>query len=140
MFDAAIAQAITELRPHLQWRQSRAYSDALLGPGFMDNYGWCEIIGPNGFFPGDDFLLGLLNLGPNTYYRDHAHPAPELYVPLTSGAEWRKGGGPLTPKAAGTAIWHSPQVIHATSTTSAPLLALWCWTRDTATPARLVQA
>ena len=138
LFDAAISQAIADLRPYLQWRQSKAYNDALLGTGFIENYGWCEVIGPNGLFQGNDFLLGLLMLGPNTHYRDHFHPAPELYWPLTSNTEWRKGDEKLTPKAAGTVIWHQPNVIHATKTGAAPLLTIWSWTRDTATPARLV--
>jgi hypothetical protein len=138
LFDASISQAIAELRPYLQWRQSKAYNDALLGTGFIQNYGWCEVIGPNGFFRGDDFLLGLLMLGPNTHYRDHFHPAPELYWPLTSDAEWLKGDEQLTPKAAGTVIWHRPNVIHATRTRARPLLTIWSWTRDTGTPARLI--
>ena len=137
-FDAPIERAISVLRPHLQWLQSKAYNDALLGTGFIENYGWCEIIGPRGFFPGDDFLLGLLMLGPNQHYRDHFHPAPELYWPLTSETEWRKGEESLTPKPCGSVIWHRPNVIHATRTGAAPLLTFWSWTRDTATPARLV--
>ncbi len=137
-FDAALARSIADLRPHFQWRQSKAYSDAVLGTGFIENYGWCEIIGPNGFFSGDDFLLGLLMLGPHQHYRDHFHPAPELYWPLTSETEWRMGDEPLAPKAAGTVIWHRPNVVHATRTRGAPLLTLWSWTRDTATPAQLL--
>ena len=138
LYDAAISKAIADLRPHLQWRQSKAYNDALLGTGFIENYGWCEVIGPNGFFRGDDFLLGLLMLGPNTHYRDHLHPAPELYWPLTSDTEWRKDDERLAPKAAGTVIWHQPNVIHAIKTGAAPLLTIWSWTRDTATPASLI--
>ena len=137
-FDAEIAHAISALRPHFQWRQSKAYNDALLGTGFIDNYGWCEVIGPNGFFSGDDFLFGLLMLGPNQHYRDHFHPAPELYWPLTSDTEWRKGDEPLAPKEAGTVIWHRPNIVHATRTRAKPLLTLWSWTKDTATPAKLI--
>lgn len=138
LFDTAISQAIADLRPYLQWRQSKAYNDALLGTGFIENYGWCEVIGPNGFFQGDDFLLGLLMLGPNTHYRDHLHPAPELYWPLTSDTLWRKGEEKLAPKVAGTVIWHQPNVIHATKTGAVPLLTIWSWTMDTATPASLI--
>jgi hypothetical protein len=137
-FDAEIADAISALRPHLKWLQSKAYNDALLGTGFIENYGWTEIIGPNGFFHGDDFLFGLLMLGPNQHYRDHFHPAPELYWPLTSDTEWRKGDEALTPKAAGTVIWHQPNIIHATRTRAKPLLTLWSWTKDTAIPAKLI--
>jgi len=133
-----LAEAIETLRPHFRWLQSKAYNDALLGTGFVENYGWTEIIGPQGFFNGDDFLLGLLMLGPHQHYRDHFHPAPELYWPLTSQTLWRKGDGSFETKAAGDVIWHEPMMLHATKTEEQPLLALWCWTKDTATPARLV--
>lgn len=138
LLDAGVAAAIASLEGHLQWRQSASYSDAVLGEGFIDNYGWCEIVGPHGFFNGDDFLLGLLTLGPGRHYKDHYHPAPELYWPLTGGTQWRQGDGGFEAKDAGSIIWHRPNVVHATKTGDAPLLALWSWTRDTGTPARLV--
>ena len=69
--------------------------------GFSENYGWCEIIGPQGFFKGDDFLLGLLMLGPQRHYKDHYHPAPELYWPLTGPTEWKQGAGGFETKPGG---------------------------------------
>jgi hypothetical protein len=137
-FDVEIATAIAALRGEFEWMQSSAYTDENLGAGFTDNYGWCEIIGPRGFFRGEDFLLGLLMLGPERHYKDHYHPAPELYFPLTGGALWRKEGSALEEKAAGTPIWHPAHVIHATKTEGKPLLAVWSWTRDTSVAARLV--
>jgi len=132
-----LAAAIAAIDDDLQWRQSASYSDAVLGEGFTANYGWAEIIGPNGFFAGDDFLLGLLMLGPNRHYRDHYHPAPELYWPLTSESRWSREGQPFTEKPQGATIWHPPMMLHATITEETPLLAVWAWTRDTATPAKL---
>ncbi len=92
---------------------------------------------PNGFFAGDDVLLGLLMLGPDRHYPDHYHPAPELYWPLTSESYWSRDGKPFAVKAQGEIIWHPSMALHATITNALPLLAVWCWTRDTATPARL---
>jgi hypothetical protein len=138
MLSADIAAAIAAVEDHLCWKQSEPYSDAVLGEGFMANYGWCQLVGPAGFFPGDDFLLGLLLLGPGRHYRDHFHPAPELYWPLTGASLWRQGGGGFAEKPAGTVIWHAANEIHATRTGSAPLLAVWSWTRDVAVSARLV--
>ena len=137
MVDANLAAAIAAVEDRLQWRQSAGYSDAVLGEGFTANYGWCEFIGGNGFFPGDDFRLGLLLLGPNLHYKDHYHPAPELYWPLTGPSDWKRGAGGFAVKAAGEIIWHKPFVMHATRTRETPLLALWCWTEDTATPPKL---
>lgn len=133
-----LAAGLAVIEDDLHWRQSEAYSDDVLGEGFMANYGWCQLIGPHGFFPGDDLLLGLLLLGPRRHYRDHAHPAPELYLPLNGGAEWKRGHGAFVAKPAGSVIWHEPNEVHATRTSDMPLLAVWCWTCDVATPARLV--
>ena len=138
LLDADLAAAIAAVEEGLQWRQSAAYSDSLLGEGFTANYGWAEIVGPHGFFPGGDFLLGLLMLGPGRHYRDHYHPAPELYWPLTSASLWSRDSGPFVEWPQGGTIWHPPMTVHATRTGEMPLLALWSWTRDTATPAKLL--
>ena len=138
LFDADLAAAIASVEGQLHWARSQSYTDAALGDGFAANYGWCHIIGPSGFFHGDDFLLGLLLLGPGRHYRDHVHPAPELYWPLTPRSSWKQGGGSFAEKPAGTIIWHQPNEVHATRTAEQPLLAVWAWTHDTATPARLL--
>lgn len=140
MLESELAAAIASLDGHLKWLQSKSYTDEILGEGFSQNYGWCEIIGPQGFFAGDDFLLGLLMLGPYRHYKDHYHPAPELYWPLTGPTEWKQGNGGFETKPAGTVIYHAPNVHHATKTSAHPLLTVWSWTRDTHTPAKLVEA
>lgn len=140
LLDSELAAAIAAVEDRLHWRQSPAYSDEVLGEGYMANYGWTQIIGPHGFFKGDDFLLGLLMLGPGRLYRDHQHPAPELYWPLTDGSQWRSGSDVLEDKAAGSIIWHPPMMVHATRTCEAPLLCVWSWLCDTEVPARLVEA
>ena len=137
LLDPDLAAAIAAVEDSLRWLQSAAYTDAVLGEGFTANYGWAEIIGPDGFFAGADFRLGLLILGPHRHYRDHYHPAPELYWPLTSGSLWSREGGPLGEKPQGAVIWHPPMVLHATATQDMPLLTVWCWTRDVDTPAKL---
>lgn len=138
MLEAAIAAAMATLDGHLKWCQSASYTDAILGAGFSHNYGWCELIGPKGFFRGDDFILGLLMLGPNRHYKDHYHPAPELYWPLTGSTQWRQGEGGFVSKSAGEIIWHASNEIHATKTADHPMLAVWSWTKDTDVPAKLV--
>lgn len=140
MVSPSVSAALAEVAPHLRWKQNANYTDTRLGEGYMAAYAYCEFIGPDGFFRGDDFLMGLLLLGPNRYYKDHAHPAPEVYWTLTGPSLWRRTPGDFETRPAGSAIWHAPHVIHATRTTNAPLLALWIWTEDTAYPAKLVDA
>jgi hypothetical protein len=136
----SVSASLAEIAPHLRWKQNANYSDELLGEGYMASYAYCEFIGPDGFFRGDDFLMGLLLLGPDRYYKDHAHPAPELYWTLTGPSLWRRAPGEFETRAAGSAIWHAPNIVHATRTTGEPLLAMWIWTEDTAYPAQLVNA
>lgn len=140
LLDPDLAAALAAISDDLEWHQSEAYSDRVLGEGFMANYGWCEIIGPRGFFRGEDFLLGLLMLGPERHYKDHYHPAPELYWPLTGPSDWKRGAGGFETRAAGEVIWHPPLRMHATRTGARPLLTVWSWTSDTGTPARLASA
>jgi hypothetical protein len=135
-----VAAALAEIEEFLHWRQNPNYSDRQMGAGYMDNYAYAEFIGPNGFFAGDDFLMGVLLLGPNCHYRDHHHAAPELYWLLTGPSEWRSGKGKFEMREAGETIWHEPHVVHATRTVASPLLAVWAWTRDVSEPARLAEA
>lgn len=132
-----IAEALNAIGGKLEWLQSPSYTDDILGQGFCDNYAWAELIGPTGVFRGNDFVLGFLLLGPDRHYIDHYHPAPELYVPLTPGSFWKKGDGDFVERRQGELIWHPPMVIHATKTFTAPLIAIYVWTRDIETPAKL---
>jgi hypothetical protein len=136
---SSVAAALASVESELFWKQNPNYSDGAMGqPGFMDGYAYAEIIGPSGFFPGDDFLLGLLLLGPDRLYREHCHPAPELYWTLTGPSKWKNGAG-WTVRDAGSLCWHEPFVVHATATEAVPLLAIWAWARDVAIQAQLVR-
>jgi hypothetical protein len=134
-----VAAAIAALEDELHWQQNPSYSDTAMGrSGYMDGYAYAEIIGPNGFFQGNDFLLGFLLLGPKRLYREHYHPAPELYWMLTGPSRWKRGAGGWEELQAGDIRWHQPFVVHATETSHVPLLCLWSWTNDVAEPAKLV--
>ena len=55
-----VAAAIAACDDDLRWVQNGGYgSDAIL-----EDYAYCELIGPEGFFAGDDFLLGLTHRRP----------------------------------------------------------------------------
>ncbi len=139
VLDSALAASVAALEDALHWRQTASYSDAAMGQaGFMDNYGHAEIVGPTGCFPGDDFLLGFLVLGPGFHYLDHHHPAPELYWVLSGASHWKRGDEGFVERRAGETVWHAPNVVHATRTLADPLLTVWAWTRDVSTPARLI--
>ncbi|MDP9136707.1 MAG: dimethylsulfoniopropionate lyase, partial [Pseudomonadota bacterium] len=133
-----VAAAIAAVEHELHWKQNPNYSDGAMGqPGYMDGYAYAEVVGPSGFFAGDDFLLGLLLIGPHRVYREHYHAAPELYWMLTGPSKWKNGSGGWSMRDAGSLCWHDPFVVHATATEAVPLLAIWAWARDVGEPARL---
>jgi hypothetical protein len=107
------------------WGQT--YTSADFGEKFMDNYGWLEVFGTRGHFASDAIAGGFLILGPDIEYPDHHHVAEELYIPLTSGTEWRMGGGAWGNRAAGEVIHHASNVSHAMRTGVEPLLAFYLW-------------
>lgn len=137
LLDAELAAAIAAVAEEFHWLQSSASMGEILGSEFIGNHGWTQIIGPHGFFAGNDFRLGLFLLGPRLDYPDHFHPAPELYWPLTGPASWSKGSGAFCTQQAGTIIWHPSMIMHATRTSDIPLLAVYSWTRDTSVSTKL---
>lgn len=121
--------------PFLAWR--RTYQPAEVGQRFLDNYGWTEIVGPNGLLGSAQIACGFLLLGRDTLYPPHRHEAEELYLPLAGGACWQKGAGPWVNRPPGSVIEHAGGESHAMRTGEHPLLAFYCWYGPIFEPARL---
>jgi Dimethlysulfonioproprionate lyase len=139
-----LVSALRQLGPALSWTQNPNYRRHPPGPRFLDNYGYAVIVGPADGPPAlavdPQLALGVLLLGPGTHYPLHEHPAIEIYYTLTSEGEWWMGAGPWRREPLATAIYHAPNVPHATRAGSSPLLALYLWRGDLATHATLFPA
>jgi len=132
-----LREALREAAASFHWRQNPNYSAANMGEAFMAGYGYVEFAGPKeALFHTPHIRVGLLVLGPGLHYPPHAHPAEEIYHPLTDGL-WRRGAQDWRAVAPGHAIHHAPMVTHETKATERTLLALYCWRGDTVTEARL---
>ncbi len=135
----ALAVAIAAAAPHLHWRQS--YARGEVDAAFLDNYGWCELVGAGGLLPSATLAAGILVLGPSTHYPSHAHAAAELYVPVSGTAEWQQGDGGWQHRHPGTLIRHAGGERHAMRTGEQALVALYLWHgTGLAEPARLTTA
>ncbi|MBX6323884.1 MAG: hypothetical protein IRY94_18870 [Rhodospirillaceae bacterium] len=137
----ALAAPLRTLGPRLVWTQNAGYRRSPVAAPFLDGYGYAVIAGPAAGAPGlaacETLALGVLLLGPGTHYPRHVHPAREVYLPLVA-AEWQQGEGAWTSREAGAVIHHAPGVPHAVRSGETPLLAVYLWAGDLATPARLV--
>ncbi len=110
---------------YLSWRQT--YSTDDFGSTFLNKYGWTELIGLRGPVISDDIACGFLLLGPNLEYPKHSHESVEVYVPLTSKAQWMRGNEDWVLKPRGVPIHHKSWLTHGIRTGSTPLLALYLW-------------
>ena len=135
--DAPLAAAMHDAAPLYRWRQNPNYGNANMGADFMAGYGYVEFAGPKeALFHAPTIRVGLLVLGPGRHYPTHAHPAEEVYHPLTAG-DWRRGDEDWRQVAPGSAIHHPSMIPHETRAGPETLLALYCWAGDTVTEARL---
>ncbi len=133
--------AIASAAPHLGWVSYDAYPRIEIGDGFANGHAFASIAGGGAPFGAEDFELGLFLIAPHVLYRDHCHPAPELYAPLTGPHGWRfDPGRPLLVKPAGVPVWNPPLQPHLTKVGPAPFLCLFAWTRDVNEPARVIPA
>jgi hypothetical protein len=136
---APLGAAIAGAAPLFHWRQNPNYNAMNMGADFMAGYGYVEFAGPKGaLFLAPGIRVGMLLLAAGLHYPLHAHPAEEVYHPLTEGGRWRRGDEEWRSVPAGRAIHHPPMMPHETKAGDRTLLALYCWRGDTATEARLV--
>lgn len=143
LLDAALppttlGRSIARAMPLFHWRRNPNYAAANMGAAFMAGYGYVEFAGPkDALFHASGLRVGLLLLAAGLHYPPHAHPAEEIYHPLTDGGLWRRGDEEWRMVPAGHAVHHQPLVPHETKAGDRTLLALYCWRGDTATEARL---
>ncbi len=136
-----LSLAIAEAAPALDWVSYDRYPPADIGPSFATGHAYARIIGDGATIPARDFDLGLFLIAPHVLYRDHHHPAPELYAPLTGPHGWRFApGAPLIMKHAHEPVWNPPDEPHATKVGAVPFLCLYGWTRNVDLPARVMPA
>ncbi|MFZ5710757.1 MAG: dimethylsulfonioproprionate lyase family protein [Pseudomonadota bacterium] len=137
----ALALAIETVAPHLDWTTYDLYPAEEIGPAFAGGHAFANLIDPGGPVAAPDFCLGLFVIAPHVFYRDHCHPAPELYAPLTGPHGWRfRPGAPIVPRPAHRPVWNAPNRPHATKVGPVPFLAVFAWTRDVMAPARILPA
>lgn len=137
----ALGAAIAGAAAALHWSGYDAYPPDRIGADFAAGHAFAPLIGGQAPFAAPDFEAGLFLIAPGLLYRDHHHPAPELYAPLTGPHDWRFGPGrPLISLPALRPLWNPPHRPHLTRVGAVPFLALYVWTRDVDLPAHVLDA
>jgi quercetin dioxygenase-like cupin family protein len=125
-----IAPALSACWQLLNWHYH--YPDR---PDLAANIGFAELIGPAGPLGSDKIRVGFTFMAPGIFYPLHDHPAVELYLVLSGHARWTRGTL-TTGQDPGAAVLHASMEPHAMETATEPLLALYVWTGEIASPAR----
>lgn len=129
--DAALANApaafrdtvdfLAAARGRLQWRQT--YTEADLGPAFIERYGWTMIVGSSGPIVSQNLIAGFLLLGPGTEYPPHQHSIEEYYRIVSGQSLWKIGDGDWVERMPGDVVHNPPWQVHGMRPRSdAPLL------------------
>lgn len=134
----SLVQTLTGTAAQLRWSQT--YRVPEVSQGFLQNYGWSEVLGPTGPAPCEHLAAGFLMLGPHTDYPPHRHEAEELYVPLAGCALWQQGVRPWAERRPGELVHHHANEVHAMRTSEQPLLALYVWHGNLKERAQLARA
>lgn len=130
--ESALAEAIRALAPDLAWTYGYPYDPGR--PDLGDKIAFADILGRGGLGPAPALLVGLTLMTPHALYPPHAHPATELYLVISGTARWQAGEDAPRPNSPGALILHPSGVPHATETAAEPLLALYTWRGDLASP------
>lgn len=127
-----IAETIAAIAPALRWTYS--YPADPRWPRLAETVAFTQIIGPRGLTPHDRMLMGLTLVAPQTHYPLHSHPAVEFYLVVTGTALWQAGQTEAAARPPGSLILHPSGVPHAMTTKAEPLLAVFTWHGDIASP------
>jgi hypothetical protein len=122
---ADVARALRPLAPLLHWELTYAAQPELAA--FLENYAYADLLGPRGLAPSSQLTVGLLLLGPHTFYPRHDHPATEVYYVMSGTSSWQQGERPWASQPPGSLIFHRSHEPHAMATAGEPLLGLYLW-------------
>ena len=120
-----VLKAFQNIAPVASWRQS--YSEAEMGPDFMQRYGFIEVVGPGGAFQTHSMQAYLGYWGPDLLYDWHHHTAEELYLVVAGQGFFQADGLADQILRPGEIRIHKSNQDHAMRTADEPVIiyALW---------------
>jgi len=130
--EAGLARTIAALAPSLRWTYS--YPTNPRDRDLSSKVAFAQIVGRRGLQPDAEIHIGLTLIAPHVVYPAHHHPAVELYLVVSGTALWQSGNAEPALRAPGSIILHPGNVVHAMTTFDDPLLAIWTWRGDLASP------
>lgn len=122
---AALASGL----PRLRWQQTYTEADGFTRE-WLDNYGWVDLISPEGLYQSEEMRLSIGYWGAGQHYGEHSHAPEETYLILAGQARFHSEGRPAWDAGPGDTIHHAPHQKHAIDMVPGPLLAAAFWRGD----------
>lgn len=127
-----IGETLLTIAPALAW--GYGYPADPRRPDLPEAVAFADIAGKQGLVAAPGIGIGLTLIAPETVYPSHAHPAVEFYLVLSGTAAWTAGAEAAAARPPGSLILHAESIPHAMATGREPLLAVFTWHGDIASP------
>lgn len=107
------------------WKQT--YTEDEVGFGFLQDYGYLELYGPNGHFQTDQGRAYVGYWGRGLYYPWHRHEAEEIYAVVSGSGYFESQGAEAALLKMGDTRMHNSNQPHALTMTDGPILTFVLW-------------
>lgn len=118
--------ALIDAIPNLRWQQTYTEADGF-SREWLDNYGWVNLISPEGLYQSSELRLSIGYWGAGQHYDEHSHAPEETYLILAGRARFHSEGRPPRDAGPGDTIHHAAHQRHAIDMVPGPLLAAAFW-------------
>ncbi|WP_051371813.1 dimethylsulfonioproprionate lyase family protein [Leisingera aquimarina] len=121
-----VVKALIAALPRLKWQQTYTKADGF-SRNWLDNYGWVNLISPEGLYHSNEMRLSIGYWGAGQHYTEHSHAPEETYLILAGQARFHSQGRPPRDAIPGDTIHHALHQKHAIDMVPGPLLAAAFW-------------
>ena len=121
----ALRRSIVDAIPYASWEQS--YSEDQVGASYLAQYGFFNLVSPNGPFVSDTMRVSIGVWGAGLVYPPHTHRPEELYVVLAGSAVFHTEGRDPVSAVPETLIHHPSNVRHGFSVGDQGVLLIAFW-------------
>lgn len=124
-----VVRAIVKAASQLRWQQSYSKADGF-DQHYLNNYGWFNLVSPDGPFVSTQFRVSVGYWGDGLEYRQHWHEPEEFYLVLAGNGKFISQGRPPRQCHAADVVHHQPNQKHAIEMNCGPMLAAAFWRGD----------
>jgi len=123
--DHPLHQATQQVADYGHWKQT--YTEDEVGFGFLQDYGYLELYGPDGHFQTDHGRAYIGYWGRGLYYPWHRHEAEEIYSVVSGSGYFESDGEASSMLHPGETRMHVSNQAHALTMTDGPILTFVLW-------------